>query len=295
MALLPSMAAPCLFHQTLPPRPTRPSLSRSWLIDCPLNAHTSRAARLAAGTAVDVTLRVLFHGCEQVTGTEDGARWPCMHHNDELDAATGSPGVSGSCPPSGSEGRAMSTAGSGCVVHHPETSSKRQAAPQLNRRRVGQGRFAATASAGAAIIRPPGHHAEGGLSMGFCVFNNVAVAARAAQAAAASMAWTANAVIPDVPHNDSFSGPSNASIFPGPEHGGGLGRPPMHNATGGKRRAWATSAHPPTGAAAAPLRVLILDWDVHHGNGTQHAFEDDDSVMFISLHRHDGGAFYPGA
>ncbi|XP_017324157.1 histone deacetylase 6 isoform X1 [Ictalurus punctatus] len=41
------------------------------------------------------------------------------------------------------------------------------------------------------------------------------------------------------------------------------------------------------------LRVLILDWDVHHGNGTQHIFEDDDSVLYISLHRYDEGTFFP--
>ncbi len=39
--------------------------------------------------------------------------------------------------------------------------------------------------------------------------------------------------------------------------------------------------------------MLILDWDVHHGNGTQHIFEDDPSVLYMSLHRHDPG-FYPG-
>ncbi|GAA5999704.1 uncharacterized protein JCM10292_003708 [Rhodotorula paludigena] len=40
-------------------------------------------------------------------------------------------------------------------------------------------------------------------------------------------------------------------------------------------------------------RILILDWDVHHGNGTQRAFEDDDDILYISLHRH-GNGFYPG-
>ncbi|KAM6924434.1 histone deacetylase 6 [Xenentodon cancila] len=43
------------------------------------------------------------------------------------------------------------------------------------------------------------------------------------------------------------------------------------------------------------LRVLILDWDVHHGNGTQHMFEDDDSVLYISLHRYDNGTFFPSS
>lgn len=41
-------------------------------------------------------------------------------------------------------------------------------------------------------------------------------------------------------------------------------------------------------------RVLIVDWDVHHGNGIQKAFYEDPSVMYISLHRHDQGNFFPG-
>ncbi len=76
---------------------------------------------------------------------------------------------------------------------------------------------------GAAIVRPPGHHAESGVAMGFCYFNNAGLAARAAQAAGAR-------------------------------------------------------------------RVLILDWDVHHGNGTQHIFERDPSIMYMSIHRYDGCA-----
>lgn len=46
--------------------------------------------------------------------------------------------------------------------------------------------------------------------------------------------------------------------------------------------------------AAGAERVLVLDWDVHHGNGTQHIFEGDSSVLYMSLHRYDGGSFYPG-
>ncbi|XP_072025993.1 histone deacetylase 6-like isoform X2 [Amphiura filiformis] len=41
-------------------------------------------------------------------------------------------------------------------------------------------------------------------------------------------------------------------------------------------------------------RILILDWDIHHGNGTQHMFEDKKDVLYISLHRYDGGFFFPG-
>ena len=49
--------------------------------------------------------------------------------------------------------------------------------------------------------------------------------------------------------------------------------------------------------AFAPKRckkVLIVDWDVHHGNGTQNIFYNDSSVFYVSLHRSDGGKFYPG-
>ena len=74
-------------------------------------------------------------------------------------------------------------------------------------------------------VRPPGHHAEANRAMGFCLYNNVAVAARYIQE----------------------------------RHG--------------------------------LARVLIVDWDVHHGNGTQHAFEDDPSVLFFSTHQYP---HYPG-
>lgn len=110
----------------------------------------------------------------------------------------------------------------------------------LNRNTWGAARIAAGTAAdiavsvfkgevtnGAAIIRPPGHHAESGVSMGFCLFNNAAVAARTAQRAGAK-------------------------------------------------------------------KVLIMDWDVHHGNGTQQIFYDDCTVMYMSTHRFDEGDFYPG-
>ena len=81
----------------------------------------------------------------------------------------------------------------------------------------------------AALIRPPGHHAECHCMMGFCLYNNVAVAAAAA-------------------------------------------------------------LHHPTKPCK---RILVVDWDVHHGNGTQNMFEGDPRVLFCSIHRHDRGNFYP--
>jgi acetoin utilization deacetylase AcuC-like enzyme len=77
------------------------------------------------------------------------------------------------------------------------------------------------------LVRPPGHHATPNRSMGFCLFNNVALAARRARDA--------------------------------------------HGLT----------------------RILVVDWDVHHGNGTQDIFYEDPTVCFYSIHRY-GHGFYPG-
>lgn len=41
-------------------------------------------------------------------------------------------------------------------------------------------------------------------------------------------------------------------------------------------------------------RILLLDWDVHHGNGTEEIFYTDPGVVYVSIHRHDYGSFYPG-
>jgi acetoin utilization deacetylase AcuC-like enzyme len=77
-----------------------------------------------------------------------------------------------------------------------------------------------------AFVRPPGHHAETGHAMGFCLFNNIAIAAAYAK--------------------EQY----------------GL------------------------------KRILIVDWDLHHGNGTQHSFYDDRSVLYFSSHQHP---YYPGS
>ncbi|BGP17393.1 hypothetical protein JCM10213_001854 [Rhodosporidiobolus nylandii] len=93
---------------------------------------------------------------------------------------------------------------------------------------------------GFAIVRPPGHHAEPEEAMGFCFFNNAAVAAK----------WLRTV------------------------YGSGTQRDV-------------------NGREIKMNRILILDWDVHHGNGTQRAFENDADILYISLHRH-GNGFYPG-
>ncbi|KAG6635583.1 histone deacetylase 5 [Carya illinoinensis] len=81
-----------------------------------------------------------------------------------------------------------------------------------------------------AIVRPPGHHAEHDEAMGFCLFNNVAVAA-----------------------------------------------------------SFLLNERPELGIK----KILIVDWDVHHGNGTQKMFWKDSRVLFFSVHRHEFGSFYP--
>ncbi|MBW2622782.1 MAG: histone deacetylase [Deltaproteobacteria bacterium] len=79
---------------------------------------------------------------------------------------------------------------------------------------------------GFALIRPPGHHAEANRAMGFCLFNNIAIAA-----------------------------------------------------------AWALEMRDLS-------RIMIVDWDLHHGNGTQRAFYDDPRVLYLSTHLFP---FYPGS
>jgi acetoin utilization deacetylase AcuC-like enzyme len=73
-------------------------------------------------------------------------------------------------------------------------------------------------------------------------------------------------------------------------------RPPGHHAEHAKPMGFCLFNNVAVGAAYARERrgierVAILDWDVHHGNGTQHLFEADPSVLFISLHQYP---FYPG-
>ncbi|KAM4572812.1 polyamine deacetylase HDAC10 isoform 1-T1 [Odontesthes bonariensis] len=80
---------------------------------------------------------------------------------------------------------------------------------------------------GMALVRPPGHHSMRSAASGFCVFNNVAIAARYAK------------------------------------------------------------------QKYGLKRILIVDWDIHHGQGVQHCFEDDPSVLYFSWHRYEHQKFWP--
>ncbi|KAI0773740.1 histone deacetylase complex protein [Fomes fomentarius] len=75
-------------------------------------------------------------------------------------------------------------------------------------------------------------------------------------------------------------------------------RPPGHHAEPDEHMGFCFFNNVSIAAKVVQLRtpikkILILDWDVHHGNGTQRAFYDDPSVLYISLHRYEGGNFYP--
>lgn len=88
------------------------------------------------------------------------------------------------------------------------------------------------------------------------------------------------------------------TIFKGEaKNGFALVRPPGHHAGVSKSTGFCLHNNAAVAASAAKemgaKKILILDWDVHHGNGTQEIFDADRSVLYISIHRFDRGKFYP--
>jgi acetoin utilization deacetylase AcuC-like enzyme len=82
-------------------------------------------------------------------------------------------------------------------------------------------------------------------------------------------------------------------------HAACLVRPPGHHAEDGRCMGFSIFNNVAVAAKYAQVnlgvdRILIVDWDVHHGNGIQDIFENDPNVCFFSVHRWDHGAFYPG-
>ncbi|XP_075976743.1 histone deacetylase 6 [Anticarsia gemmatalis] len=76
-------------------------------------------------------------------------------------------------------------------------------------------------------------------------------------------------------------------------------RPPGHHADARAPSGFCLLNNAAAAARAATVRglqrVLLLDWDVHHGNGTQRITYDDDKIMYMSIHRYDNGSFFPNS
>ena len=81
------------------------------------------------------------------------------------------------------------------------------------------------------------------------------------------------------------------------QSGFSLARPPGHHATRGESGGYCYLNNVAVAAraalAAGTERVLIVDWDVHHGQGTQREFYSDSRVLYISIHRYEWGAWWP--
>jgi acetoin utilization deacetylase AcuC-like enzyme len=93
-------------------------------------------------------------------------------------------------------------------------------------------------------------------------------------------------------------GSDSSAVTTGPHHGFAIIRPPGHHAGPSMAGGYCLVNNVAVAAAYARDRlaankVLIVDWDVHHGNGTQQCFLADPSVLYFSVHRHQNGTYYP--
>lgn len=90
------------------------------------------------------------------------------------------------------------------------------------------------------------------------------------------------------------------SVFSGlVKSGVALVRPPGHHAESGCSKGFCILNNMALSVAAlkekGAKKILVVDWDIHHGNGTQDAFYNDSNVLVISIHRYDNGTFYPSS
>jgi len=176
-------------HQTPPGHPERPE--RAEAMDAVVNRWRARGVEIVPPRAATSEQLLRVHAPE---------------HVDRMAEMAGKPAALDSDTYTSPESYEIALLAVGAVV---EAVEQVMAAPNL---------------AAAALVRPPGHHAERSRAMGFCLFNNAAVGAAHARTLGAN-------------------------------------------------------------------KVAIVDYDVHHGNGTQHIFERDAQVLYISTHQFP---YYPG-
>ncbi|KAL4720985.1 hypothetical protein ACJJTC_009432 [Scirpophaga incertulas] len=146
---------------------------------------------------------------------------------------------------------------------------------------------------GVCVVRPPGHHADGAVPSGFCLLNAAAAAAVSVTSAATETTSEVNVSDSAAKINDSAAKLSDSFINNNAKN---TNHSPVNvsiNAAVSDCAINFCASANKSDTCANPRRVLLLDWDVHHGNGTQRITYDSDKILYISIHRYDDGSFFP--
>lgn len=180
------------------------------------------------------------------------------------------------------------------------------------------------AGRGLAIVRPPGHHADCSHTQGFCIFNNLGTAVKVILEE-----YGSDEVLDDTnlsstdDNNDSSAALSTTVPAPLTAESLDISRLRLSPPSSSTDPSSASTAPSSSSSSSSSMinsssssttnttanndttlllrstkkntiqRILIVDWDLHHGDGTEDMFYDNPNVLFISIHRYDRGAFYP--